>query len=269
MNGKAFISCGMYTSSNDLKHSWQVFFEHFFPLIETGTELARELIFDAGESVLRDRNLLIGHTCGYPLMTRLLDELTPLCVPLFDVPGTAGKLYSSQIIVPVDSTIDSLEACRGKIVAVNSPDSNSGMNVLRHALAKLGAGPRFFAGVRLTGSHLHSVETVARNRAQLAAIDCVSYQLIAERKPELIAAVRVIGSSTKSCGLPFVVQKHRYTKEQCDCFVAALNQALIETPRKVSEKLHLNRFEAVSLEDYRSIVELEEFAVKAGYPQLN
>ena len=269
MDADRFIACGMYTPNRDTRNAWQAVFDQFIPLIDPGSRLRRELVFDGSEAVLRDRDLLIGHTCGYPLMTQLQDALTPLCVPCFDLPGASGKYYTSQFIVPADSAIESLQQCRGKIVAINGRDSNSGMNVLRHALAELGARPHYFAATRITGGHHASIEAVAANQAQLAAIDCVSYQLIADQDPDLIAAVRIIGQSERTCGLPLVMPAAGYSRELKETWVAALNQGLAGVPSAVRKTLHLDRFESVALNDYRSIVELENFAFESGYAELN
>jgi len=269
MNASRFIACGMYAPNYDVKNAWQVIFDHFYPLVDLGTGLMQQLVFDTDESVLRNRNLIIGHTCGYPLMTRLQDALRPFCLPCFDVPGADGKLYSSQFIVPADSIIESLQQCRGKVVAINNEDSNSGMNVLRYALAKLNATPGYFGNVLMTGSHLASLEAVAANRAQLAAVDCVTYQLIADQNPALIAALRVIGYSEQTCGLPFVMAASQYSQQACEDYVNALNQALTQLPAELREKLHLDHFESVGLEDYQSILDLESFAIEAGYAKLN
>ena len=269
MNASRFIACGMYAPDDAVKSAWQVLFNYFYPLVDTSGELQRHIVFGSDESVLRDRNLFIGHTCGYPLMTQLQAALLPVCVPCFDVAGAAGKLYSSPIIVPADSDIEAIEQCRGKIVAINSIHSNSGMNVLRHALAKLGAVPGFFSEVLMSGEHQASLEAVAANRAQLAAIDCVTFQLIADRDPDLVSAVRIIGYSEQTCGLPFVMPRNQYSKQQCESIVSALNLALANATAEVKRMLHLDRFEAVTMDDYQSILELEKFALDAGYAQLN
>ena len=269
MNADRFIACGMYASNQDTRNAWQAVFDQFMPLIDEDINLRQQLVFDGNEAVLRDRDLLIGHTCGYPLMTLLQDALTPLCVPCFDVPGANGKYYTSQFIVPADSAIESLQQCRGKVVAVNGRDSNSGMNVLRHALAKLGARPHYFVETRITGGHHASIEAVAANQAQLAAIDCVTYQLIADHNPDLIAAVRIIGQSEQTCGLPLVMPTAGYSRQLKNTWVAALNQGLIRVPSAARETLHLDRFESVEPNDYQSILELEKFALKSGYAELN
>lgn len=269
MNSSRFVACGMYAPNDDTKNAWQAVFDHFYPLVDLGGPFERPLKFDVGESVLRNPGLLLGHTCGYPLMTRLQDALLPCCLPCFDVPGVAGKLYSSQFIVPADSAIETLQQCRGKIVAINNSNSNSGMNVLRNALATQGATPGYFSEVLMSGGHLASLEAVATNRAQLAAIDCVTYQLIADQNPALMSALRVIGFSEQTCGLPFVVPRSQYSQQLCDSYVTALNQALTAVPAGIRNKLHLDRFESVGLEDYQSILDLENFAIEAGYAELN
>jgi len=269
MNASRFIACGMYAPNDDTKNAWQDLFDRFYPLVDLGTGVAQQLVFDTDESVLRERDLVIGHTCGYPLMTQLRDAVLPFCLPCFDVPGVDGKLYSSQFIVPAGSSIETLQQCRGKIVALNNINSNSGMNVLRYALAKLGATPGYFSEVLITGGHLASLEAVAANRAQLAAVDCVTYQLIADQNPALIASLRVIGYSEQTCGLPFVVARSRHSRQLSDNYLTALNQALTELPLSARKKLHLDHFESVGLDDYQSILELENFAIEAGYAELN
>jgi len=259
----------MYTLSPQLKQAWQQLFDRFIPLLGSECAVDREIVFDADEALLRDPRLLIGHTCGYPLMTRLGDALVPFCVPVFDAPGTDGRLYRSRFIVPADSPIEHLRQCRGLVLAINNRNSNSNINMLHHALARLDARPDFFSEVLLTGGHLQSLEAVADNRAQLAAIDCVSFQLIAELYPQRAAAVRVIGDSEPTCGLPLVTPLDRHSPSRTVDWVAALNQARAELPPEEARILHLLRFEAVAGSHYRSILELENFAIEYGYPELN
>ena len=171
--------------------------------------------------------------------------------------------------MPASSAIETLQHCRGKVVAINTGDSNSGMNLLRHALASSGAKPHYFDAVQMTGSHRASLEAVAANRAQLAAIDCISYQFIADREPALVDAVRVIGYSEQACGLPFVMPMERYSARLGQACVDALNQALDEMPSTERKRLHLQRFESVNLADYGSILEFESAAIEAGYAHLN
>jgi len=263
-----FITCGMYAFTDDLRHAWQSLFDEFLKCYSTDEVIEARIKLETNFAVLRDPQLFIGHTCGYPLMRFLRDDLMPVCVPLFDVPGCNGKYYSSQIIVPAGSNIQTLEDCRGKIAAINGRDSNSGMNVFRHALAGLSDGKVFFSKVQVTGSHYHSLVEVGNNQAQVASIDCVSFALIKDQWPELVDKVRVVGLTVPTCGLPFVVPACAADLIDFDEVIGALNIALSRLTEADKKQLHLRGFEAVKLSDYDSILGLEKAAIEAGYAEI-
>jgi len=263
-----FIACGMYAFSENLAGAWQQLFACFIGSLDAGGQQEIDLRFDSSQSLLQDPGLFFGHTCGYPLMKHLKDQVTPFCVPVFDVPGTSGKLYSSRFIVAANSAIETLDECRGKIAAMNATDSNSGMNVFRYAIARFNPSAVFFSSVVQTGGHLHSLEAVADGTADVAAIDCVSYQLIRDHWPELVDQVRCIGFSVETCGLPFVLPRSSIRDTDLGLLIDNLNQALAHTPETIRNRLHLLRFDPVVLEDYQPIVDLENSAIDAGYPRL-
>ncbi len=255
----------MYAFNGELRAAWQSLFTRFIEILGSPEPVAPGLVFDGDETTLRDPALLLGHTCGYPLMTRYAGLLEPVAAPVFDADGCDGLFYSSQFIVAADADIDSLAACRGRVVAINGYDSNSGMNVLRHALARLDPGDRYFARVELTGGHVASVAAVAEGRADLAAIDCVTLALLADAEPGLVARVRVIGSSARSAGLPFVVPADTPV---ADGIAEALAAACAQLPDGARRRLRLVGFESVTRDDYASILALEREAFDAGYKTL-
>lgn len=267
-NNKRFIACGMYAFNAELQHAWQALFNEFRLLLDVGDKVDEKLVFDTGESVLRDPGLFIGQTCGYPLMSHLQDAVTPFCVPVFNVTGVTGSLYSSRIIVAADANIESLADCRNRIAAINNSDSNSGMNVFRHAVARLNPATPFFASVVNSGGHLHSLTAVAEGRVDVAAIDCVSFQLIEDRWPELTARVRSIGDSVKTCGLPLVLPNSKLAATDTREILMPLNKALDQADPWIRQRLHLSHFESVDFDDYQGILEVEAFAINAGYPEL-
>jgi len=262
-----FVACGMYAFTDELRVAWQKLFDCYASEFESFA-VHRNLIFESGKEILRDPLLLIGHTCGYPLMHGLQDYLTPVCVPVFDVPGSEGKYYASQLIVGIDSDIESLADCYQRVAAMNDTDSNSGMNLLRHAIAPLNQGKSYFSTVRETGSHIQSFFDVAERRADIAAIDCVSYQLIVERWPDMAEQVRSIGFTEKTCGLPFVMPKSLLGYVDKEDITAGLNSALLKLSGEYRDQLHLRGFEQAEIEDYQGIVDLESFAQELGYPFL-
>ena len=264
-----FVTCGMYAFTADLRDAWQQLFEHFFRLINPAFELDRLLRFETGQTVLNDPALWFGQTCGYPLMTGLRDTLTPINVPVFDIHGCDHTRYSSLLIVPVDSKTTTLQQCQGSRAVINTSDSNSGMNVLRHAVAAFNRQGTFFSEIKISGSHLNSLTEVANQRADIAAIDCVNYRFIEDSWPELAARVRSIGFSAKTCGLPFVMPNSGVGTSNLDDITENLNQALSLLASQHKDRLHLQTFEKVDIDEFQGVLDLEISAQKAGYPELS
>jgi len=262
-----FIACGMYAFTEELGIAWQKLFDCYSSEFESFT-IDKKLIFESGTEILRDPLLFIGHTCGYPLMRKFRDDLTPVCVPVFDVAGCDGTFYSSVFIVAEDSDIESLSDCYARVAAMNDSHSNSGMNLLRHAIAPLSRGKAYFSAVLKTGSHLQSFADIAVKRADIAAIDCVSYQLIVDSRPDMVARVRSIGFSAKTSGLPFVMPSSLLESVGKEDLTAGLNLAVSKLAGEYRERLHLQGFERVDIEDYQGIVDLESSAQQQGYPRL-
>jgi ABC-type phosphate/phosphonate transport system substrate-binding protein len=152
--------------------------------------------------------LLFGQACEYPLSKSFREHLRIVATPRYSAPGCKRNSYRSAIVVRADEAADSLEELRGRGCVVNEPDSNSGMNLLRAAVAPLAAGARFFRSVSFSGSHRKSVELIAAGQADVAAIDCVTFQHLRRLHPRLISQVRVIDWTPPSPCLPFVVSQH-------------------------------------------------------------
>ena len=268
-----YVTLGMYAFTEAQQSAWRQLLDRFCQISDAG-RAGISLSFDHDPALLLESGLWFGHTCGYPLMTRLQDHVSPFCVPLFDVPGTDGKYYSSRIIVADGSGIETIADSRGSVAAMNNLDSNSGMNVLRHAVAevrdrKQPCSEPFFASVITSGGHLQSLQAVASGAADIAAIDCVSLQLIADWRPQLCAGVRVIADSVKTCGLPLVMSNSDMVNADTGLMTENLNRALDSCNDAVRSTLHLNGFVGVQLDDYQSILEVEQFAIERGYPELN
>ena len=263
-----FVTCGMYAFTDELRAAWQSLFDAFLLNYSPAQAVEPAIQFETDFALLRDPRLLIGHTCGYPLMRFLRNDVAPICVPVFDVPGSEGKFYSSQIIVPADSNIQTLAGCKDKIAAINGRDSNSGMNVFRHAVSALSEGKPFFSSVIESGSHYQSLVAVAKNQAQVATIDCVSFALIKDQWPELVEQVRVVGFTEPTCGLPFVVPVNEFDSINIDELINILNIALSKLTDTNRRHLHLQGFERVTFSDYESIMALEKTATEADYAEI-
>jgi ABC-type phosphate/phosphonate transport system substrate-binding protein len=214
----------------------------------------------------RRPDLLISQTCGYPLVKGLQQRIQLIATPHFDAPGCNAAQYSSVLVTRADSHFDTLAACRGARAAYNQDDSNSGMNVFRHAVAPFAQDSRFFGTTLRTGSHLGSLRAIAQNHADVAAIDCVTYAFVCDALPDLAQQVRVLGWTAASPGLPLIAS-HDVAQATIEALRAALHEATGSQPERAA-RLRLTGFSALSLSDYARIAQLESEAQAVGYPHL-
>ena len=169
--------------------------------IKAPTQLLRGPALD---SIWLNKNLLLAQTCGYPLVTSLAGKVAYLATPCYDAPGCDGPRYCSAIIVRAADPASTLAELRGRRCAINTPDSNSGMNLLRAAIAPIANGKPFFAETTLTGSHAASIAAIASNEADIAAIDCITWAHLQTHRPDLTRPLKILAWTQQTPGLPLI-----------------------------------------------------------------
>ncbi len=217
----------------------------------------------------RAPELLFAQTCGYPLMTMLAAQVRLIATPLYDAPGCEGHLYCSHIIARAEDRESDLAAFLGRRAVINGWESHSGMNALRHSFAPLAAGrDRCFGEVLVSGSHHGSMATVAEGRADIAAIDCVSFATIAEAEPDLMERLCIVASSRLVPGLPFITNGNA-SDEQVAALRRALRVALTEPAgSEARQALLLAGAVDTNEDDYQAILDMEREAAALGYAAL-
>ena len=235
-------------------------------LAEVPDRLDREIAFDALWSA---PDLLLAQACGYPLMTAWSDRLDYLVTPRYAAPGCEGSSYCSFIVVPVDSTAQCIEDLRGARCSINSRISHSGFNALRSHVAPLVRNGRFFGETRLSGGHAESVAEIVRGDADIAAIDCVTYELMRRCRPATIAATRVIGRTVRAPGLPYVTRIDA-AREVRERLAAGLLRAFADPSlAPVRAELLIDGVDVLSLTHYRCMTEMAGEAKRLGYVELD
>jgi len=220
------------------------------------------------EAQWRNPDLLFGQTCGYPYVKGLRDDVVLIATPEYACPGCEGPDHRSFIVSRSRDLRRDLAAFRGAVAAINSPLSNTGMNLFRAAIAPVAGDAAFFASVIVTGSHHASLEAIAAGKADLAAIDCVSFELIARAKPDLAARVAIVAKSQLSPGLPFIASA-RLPASTIAAVRAALFAALSD-PGLAGARAALGLEGACVLTraDYERVIDIEREAEAAGYARL-
>ncbi|MBC7682504.1 MAG: PhnD/SsuA/transferrin family substrate-binding protein, partial [Ferruginibacter sp.] len=130
-----------------------------------------------------DPELLLSQTCGYPLTHALAGRVQLVGAFRYSAPGCDGLRYRSQLVCRSADAGLPLAGFRGRTVAYNSEDSQSGYNSLRALVAPLARNGTFFGHAVVTGSHRASVETLRSGQVDLAAIDCVTLALLRRDHP--------------------------------------------------------------------------------------
>jgi ABC-type phosphate/phosphonate transport system substrate-binding protein len=239
--------------------------------------LAREGVTDMPAALVHDApaaelwaapDLLFSQCCGYDLLHGAARGLRPLATPCYRAPGCAGPGYLSIVVVPEDSGARRLEDLRGRVCAINSWCSHSGMNALLALAAPLSQDGRFFAVVKVSGAHTASVAMVARREADVAAIDCVTHALLARHRPAALAGTRSLCRTATAPAPPFVTRADA-PDDLIERLRAGLHHAFADPALAAARgDLLLDGIELLPLAAYDRLKAFERLAARYGYSTL-
>jgi ABC-type phosphate/phosphonate transport system substrate-binding protein len=141
-------------------------------------------------------SLLLGQTCGLPYRRDLHDVVTLVGSIEYDLPDTPPGFYHSLFVARADDPRQSLADFDGALLAYNENASQSGWGAACAAPVRFRLGPA-------TGSHRDSVRAIGTGLAEIAAIDAVSWRLIAAHT-DLANPLKVVGRSAPTPGMALI-----------------------------------------------------------------
>ncbi|RYI30761.1 MAG: hypothetical protein EON48_05270 [Acetobacteraceae bacterium] len=150
-------------------------------------------------------DLLLSQTCGYPFRARLHGTVTYVGTPDYGVEGCAPGYYRSVFIARADDPRRDVMEFGGAPFAYNEALSQSGWAAPQTHAAKLGLR---LPPVAQTGAHRLSAEAVAEGRADIAALDAVTFALMQDFSP-IVGKLKVVGMTDPTPGLPCITAKDR------------------------------------------------------------
>ena len=207
---------------------------------------------DRPEDLWTHPDLLIGEICGYQIVNELRGRVEVLGVLDRGVDGCEPGDYRSVLVCRDDDSAVGLEDFRDRTVAVNGHRSQSGYGALVHEVAPLAVDGRFFDSEVTTGSHRGSMRAVADGRADVAAIDEVSWRLGLDHEP-VVDRLRIVAWTEPTPGVPLVTS---WTNAGLrDRLNDAISTAVADLDVKVREPLHLYGYRPRPTSDYEVIVE--------------
>jgi ABC-type phosphate/phosphonate transport system substrate-binding protein len=170
--------------------------------------------------------------------------------------------------VPEASRARTLVDLKGSTFLLNSPVSNSGMNLPRRALAEIAAGHPFFRAVVETGGHPASLDRMLAGEGDVASIDCMTYAFWRHYRPGAAARVRIVGQTPPSPAIPFVTSIA--TPPATVAILRAALRALAHEPRYATVRQGLMLTDIVDVPDaaYSGLLNYEREAATLGYPVL-
>ena len=207
---------------------------------------------DRPEDLWSHPDLLIGEICGYQIVNELRGRVEVLGVLDRGVDGCEPGDYRSVLVCRDDDSAVGLEDFRDRTVAVNGHRSQSGYGALVHEVAPLAVDGRFFDSEVTTGSHRGSMRAVADGRADVAAIDEVSWRLGLDHEP-VVDRLRIAAWTEPAPGVPLVTS---WTNAGLrDRLNDAISTAVADLDVKVREPLHLYGYRPRPTSDYEVIAE--------------
>ena len=207
---------------------------------------------DRPEDLWTHPDLLIGEICGYQIVNELRGRVEVLGVLDRGVDGCEPGDYRSVLVCRDDDSAVGLEDFRDRTVAINGHRSQSGHWALVHEVAPLAVGGRFFDSEVTTGSHRGSMRAVADGRADVAAIDEVSWRLGLDHEP-VVDRLRIVAWTEPTPGVPLVTS---WTNAGLrDRLNDAISTAVADLDVKVREPLHLYGYRPRPTSDYEVIAE--------------
>jgi hypothetical protein len=149
----------------------------------------------------QDPGLILGQTCGMPYRTRLYPNVRLVGTLNYALPNAGPGYYYSHMIARADDP-RTLDALVDGTLAFNGQDSQSGWAAPLNHIA-----PRWFGTVLKTGAHRESARAVADGRADIAAIDAVTWRLITTHLPRIADGLRTVALTEPTPGLPLVTAR--------------------------------------------------------------
>ena len=216
----------------------------------------------------RRSRLVVSQTCGYPLTHDFKGRLEVIATPVYAVEGCNGPNYSSLIVVRAEAGVSRLEDLRSATAAYSAADSLSGHLALKCVFAPLSKDGRFFGRVVKSGGHVGSMQLVRERKADVAAIDCVTFALARRYRPDLAAGLRIIARGPSAPALPYVTAAGRppvdIARIRGALAAAAADPALAEA----REALFIAGLEFLPAGAYQRVLDLEAGCGALGYADL-
>lgn len=187
-------------------------------------------------------------------------------LPMYDLPEVRNAHDTLWTVLAQnlrDQGVNNVPDC-----LTHGPESHSGMSALRHLVAQCHTGGKFFSSVKVSGSHIASLDRIRRGKANIAAIDSVTLALLSKHQSHTMEGLKILGATYTAPAPPYVVRVDLPEKE-----VTKITDALLETFNEPTlagyrAQLLLTGLTRARQEDYWVLEAYKDHATKHGFPSL-
>jgi ABC-type phosphate/phosphonate transport system substrate-binding protein len=193
----------------------------------------------------RSHDLVLSQTCGLPYRHRLHGQVTLIGTPDYGLPDCPAGHYNSVFVVRATDPRTDLAEFQHARFAYNDGMSQSGWAAPQNHAA--GLGFRFTCLVE-TGGHALSARAVAEGRADIAAMDALTYELCLRHDP-VMARLRAIVRTEPTPSLPYIAAMGAQPKATFDAVATAIAALALQD----REALHLRGIVKIPAERYLAV----------------
>jgi len=222
---------------------WSLIKKH---LTKNGIECPAQL--SAPEDLYENWNdpaLLLSQTCGMPYRNSLHNKVQLIGTPDFKLDGCPPGYYRSAVVVRREDKNKTLDDFKQAVFVYNSDDSQSGFGSV-YLLCK--SRDFWFRNRIASGSHRESTIAIAEGRADIAAIDAVTWRLI-QTFDSHAGNLSVIDWTDPTPGLPYITSLGNNGPLLYDALSAAIEELTEET----RQLLGIHAMVKISAEDYCAV----------------
>lgn len=173
-----------------------------------------------------------------------------ICVPLM----YGEPYYQSILISPKQSKYHSIDSLKGASISYTDSLSNSGYMYLNDYLKKRSINPdTLFKKQLFSGGHDISIGMVQKNLVDVAPVDKLIFDYLANESPNLVSNIKIIHYSPKF-GIPPIVSSKKLNKDLLDKIQKLLlNMHQSEEGKKILNKIHIDKFVIGNKKDYENV----------------
>lgn len=194
--------------------------------------------------VWQNPELVLAQTCGMPYRTRLHCKVQLVGTPDYAIPGCPPGYYCSVFVARADDA-RSLSDLTADTFAYNEALSQSGWAAPVTHLSGLGLT---LSGLHCTGGHAASAQAVAEGRADLAALDALTWALLKEHGT-LGTQLREVARTAPTPTLPYITALGRDTAG----LATAIRSAIVEMNQDDRDALHIRGLIDIPAQHYLAV----------------